>query len=382
VATLPLATRHDLERDAIAVATAMRSGISRGRHATTATYERIWRLFCEQHGLDPFLSTVPDPVTWLQIFAARIRDGRLSASKNSVRSGTVADALNFVAQTFTFLGHTDPRFAPNSYTIDPRLLRQLKGYAKADAPPARVKPLPLPILHQAFSSAQSSEDETALAAADMMWLAFFFLLCPGEYTMPAEDSHPFRLCDVRFWLHSAPVDVATCPPLTLLSCTFVSFTFSTQKNGIRGESIGHGHTQSPTACPVRAAARRVLYLRSINAPPTSFLCAVGPQFIPISSSVVTSLLRRACTSLGNPAGFSSANISAKSLRASGVMALLNSNVDQDIIQLIGRWRSDASLRYLHVQAQDIMQGFSARMLQGGTYSLIPDPTTPTSPLLR
>jgi hypothetical protein len=66
------------------------------------------------------------------------------------------------------------------------------------------------------------------------------------------------------------------------------------------------------------------YLRSINAPPTSFLCAVGPQFLPISSSVVTSLLRRACTSLGNPAGFSSADISAKSLRASGAMALLNS----------------------------------------------------------
>jgi hypothetical protein len=64
------------------------------------------------------------------------------------------------------------------------------------------------------------------------------------------------------------------------------------------------------------------------------------------------------------------------------MALLNSNVDQDIIRLIGRWRSDASLRYLHVQAQDIMQGFSSRMLQGGTYSLIPAPTTPTSPLLR
>jgi hypothetical protein len=151
VANLPLATRNDLKRDAIAVPTAMRSGIFRIRHATAATYERIWRKFCEQNGLDPFLSTVPDSVAWLQIFAARIRDGRLSASKNSARSGTVADA-----------------------PIDPRL-----------------KPLPLPILHQAYASAQSSADETTLAAADLMWLAFFFLLRPGSTPCQPRILTPF-----------------------------------------------------------------------------------------------------------------------------------------------------------------------------------------------
>jgi hypothetical protein len=33
------------------------------------------------------------------------------------------------------------------------------------------------------------------------------------------------------------------------------------------------------------------------------------------------------------------------------MALLNGGVDTDIIRLIGRWRSDKMLRYLHVQAE-------------------------------
>jgi hypothetical protein len=31
--------------------------------------------------------------------------------------------------------------------------------------------------------------------------------------------------------------------------------------------------------------------------------------------------------------------------------------------LVGRWRSDEMLRYLHVQAEPTMRGFSARMLQ-------------------
>jgi hypothetical protein len=368
---LPSAVRDALERDVCAISTTMQSGVSRGRHATAVTYERIWTSFCEQHDLDPFLSTVPDTIAWLQVFAARVRDGRLSASHRSVRSSTVADALNFVAQTFTFLGHPDPRCSSTSQSIDPRLLRQLKGYSKSDAPPQRVKPIPLPILHHTFATAQASADPISLAAADMMWIAFFFLLRPGEYTMPAEDSHPFRLSDVKLWLNSTPVALLECPVSTLLNCTFVSLTFDTQKNGTRGESIGHGLTSNPSACPVRAVARRVIYLRSLHAPLSTFLCSVGPQFLPISSASVTTLLRRACTDLHNPFGFLPTDITAKSLRASGAMALLNSNVTHDIIQLIGRWRSDASLRYLHVQAHDIMHGFSSLMLQGGNYSLLP-----------
>jgi hypothetical protein len=54
------------------------------------------------------------------------------------------------------------------------------------------------------------------------------------------------------------------------------------------------------------------------------------------------------------------------------MALFNSNVDSDTIRLIGRWQSDAMLRYLHLQAQPVMQGFASRMLQGGDYVFVPN----------
>ena len=52
-------------------------------------------------------------------------------------------------------------------------------------------------------------------------------------------------------------------------------------------------------------------------------------------------------------------------------ALLWDMVDSDRIRLLGRWQSDEMLRYLHLQAQPVMQDFASRMLSGGNYSLLP-----------
>jgi hypothetical protein len=44
----------------------------------------------------------------------------------------------------------------------------------------------------------------------------------------------------------------------------------------------------------------------------------------------------------------------------------------------GRWRSHETLRYLHVQAEPTMRGFSARMLQHGSFVCSPITTSPAS----
>jgi hypothetical protein len=58
------------------------------------------------------------------------------------------------------------------------------------------------------------------------------------------------------------------------------------------------------------------------------------------------------------------------------MALLCAHVDTDVIRLLGRWQSDAMMRYLHLQAQPVMQGFARRMVAAADYSLIPGPSIP------
>ena len=49
-------------------------------------------------------------------------------------------------------------------------------------------------------------------------------------------------------------------------------------------------------------------------------------------------------------GIPAASISCRSLRPGGATALLCAGVDDETIKLIGRWQSDAMLRYLRVDA--------------------------------
>jgi hypothetical protein len=47
------------------------------------------------------------------------------------------------------------------------------------------------------------------------------------------------------------------------------------------------------------------------------------------------------------------------------MALLCGGIDRDLAQLFGRWKSDAMLVYLHVQAVPIVTRLTQAMVQGG-----------------
>ena len=102
---------------------------------------------------------------------------------------------------------------------------------------------------------------------DCLLLAYFFLLRPGEYSgkpLTAVDDL-FRIQDVGVWLGHRRLDPLHCLSADLLAASFVTLTFTTQKNGVRGETIGHGRSGHPTLCPVAALTRRLLHLRTRGA---------------------------------------------------------------------------------------------------------------------
>ena len=53
------------------------------------------------------------------------------------------------------------------------------------------------------------------------------------------------------------------------------------------------------------------------------------------------------------------------------MALLIDRFDTETIRLVGRWRSNTMLRYLHMSAQTFTLSLATRMVQHGYYALIP-----------
>ena len=71
-----------------------------------------------------------------------------------------------------------------------------------------------------------------------------------------------------------------------------------------------------------------------------------PRFSPLSDTptMITKVLKGAVSLSGENLEVIPKYVSARSLRAAGAMALLCSGIDKEIIQLIGRWRSDKMLR--------------------------------------
>ena len=275
------------------------------------------------------------------------------------------------------LGVKDPR-KPYDNSIDFRIQRMLKSYSKKDPPPHRVKPVPVQVLHRLAAIAEHADDVTK-GITDMIILAFFFLLRPGEYTASASDTKPFHLEDVQIFIGPQRLPLATATEAQLASATFASLTFTDQKNGVRGKVIGHACSGNLQLCPVRSIVRRITHLRRHDAPPATPLAQVFSQgsWYKIKPSDITAALRSAVTFLGPELGFLPSDVSARCLRAAGATALLNSKVDGDLIKLLGRWHSDAMLRYLHLQAAPLMKNFSSMMLSGGTYALIPNQQVPS-----
>ena len=269
------------------------------------------------------------------------------------------------------MGAKDPRL-DHAGKQDFRLTRMFSAWKKADDPPKRVEPVPMPLLLRAAELAGDNVRDNA--TMDCIWMGFYFLLRPGEYANATGDSkHPFRLKDVQFKVGSHHVfDVLEASFAQLSAATYVSLTFTTQKNGVKGEQMAHASNSQPFACPVRATLRRVAHLKHHHAPATTplhvYFDDTGRKRS-VSSAMITSILRAAALTIPGHSGVNPDNIAARSLRSSGAMALLLGGVDPDKIRIVGRWRSDAMFRYLHGHALPLIQDNSRIMFTGGHYQL-------------
>jgi len=208
----------------------------------------------------------------------------------------------------------------------------------------------------------------------MLMLGFYFLLHPGEYANTSNpDLTPFRLQDVHLHRGDSRINHLTCPLPDLQSSSFVCLGFTTQKNGVCSELIGLGRSGNLAFCPVQACLNCILHLRTYQAPPhTPLYTYFCDDWQAITTTMLTSEIRSSTAVMGHTVGLSPPDVSVRSLRASGAMALLCANVVTDCIHLLGCWRSDKTLHYLHVQAYPVVAHLAPAMLQHGQFTLIPN----------
>jgi hypothetical protein len=203
------------------------------------------------------------------------------------------------------------------------------------------------------------------AIADLLTIAFFFLLRPGEYTMPTSRSRTrtvqFRRKDVRLFKqgnilpHNTPLD-------KLRTADAVRLYLDNQKNGQRGSTMHH--TARPGSfCLVKALANRVHYLYTLAPHDDALPISLAAPGIHVSPSHITLAVRESVVLSGLlNLGYNPTGVSAHSLRASGAMALRLNNVGEDLIKKLGRWSSSTWLTYIHAQISSLTAGLSERMV--------------------
>ena len=359
---------------------------SRKQATTSATQDERarswsrWTTFLDQIGLrrDPFLSTFPQ--TWSQnllisAFAQVVREGSFSRRTNAALvEGTVRTTVDNVAQAFRAHHRSDPRLDPTGKTAF-LLQQQFRGYRNTDRNAKQQKALPACVLRQLATRKTSAEN---IAIAQLATGAFFFAMRSCEYlqTNLPEDKRRTKILrqqDIRFFTKGKLLAHSNN---NLAMADTVSITFEFQKSDERHETITMHRSGDTSLCPVRAWAAVIQRIRSYpNTDPSTTVntILVDNKLARISSSTMLSKLRSAVRTLGETKlGFKAEDIGTHSLRSGAAMAMYLADVATFTIMMIGRWSSDAFLRYIRKQVEQFSHNVSIKMIRNENFFTTPD----------
>ncbi|EJK75874.1 hypothetical protein THAOC_02391 [Thalassiosira oceanica] len=235
---LPAKLRGDFCLDlCLAQEEATKKGVSAGRAAAgDDTAWGQWLKLATELAFGPFLEAIEDKIPILQ----------------------------WVSQAHPW--HDDSR--KTSY----RLSKMISAWKKEDPPPNRVKPIPVQVLRSIAYLARDSNRDFNKATMDMIMIAFYFMLRPGEYTVDgsAEESMPFRLTDVQLFIRQTRIDLFMATDEARIRCaTSASLAFTDRKMVSTAKS-----SASDAAAMPSSASPQSLCLRAHNTDPTTLLATV------------------------------------------------------------------------------------------------------------
>jgi hypothetical protein len=216
-----------------------------------------------------------------------------------------------------------------------------------------------------------------LALARLAIGAFFFAMRSCEYLKVSGSPRKTKCLtveNIRFFSHGKKLDHTNT---NLATASVVSITFVSQKTDVKNQTVTMYRTQDPLLCPVRAWAGIVqTILQDPDGSPSTAvnfhrLANLDKIFLPASS--MTKLIRKAADHIGaENLGFHSSDLGTHSIRSGAAMAMHLDAVPTYSIMLIGRWSSDAFMRYIRVQVMEFAQKVASRMIRHQNFMSIPD----------
>jgi len=213
--------------------------------------------------------------------------------------------------------------------------------------------------------------------SELVILAFFFAMRSCEYCKTSGIKRTKLLTLGNLRLFRGRRELSYSDP-DLSRADSISITFEYQKRDERNDVITQHRTGDSILCPVRQAAVIMHRLwshsqSSKQTPLCTFWGASTDKPLYITSTMILSKLRAATSAIGiDTLGFSADDIGLHSIRSGAAMSMYLSGVPVFTIMLIGRWSSDAFLRYIRKQVQEFSAEVSKRMIINEDFFTIPE----------
>ena len=384
---MPPAFRNRLVADLCRANESRLAGVTENTNSKSVRAWHRWNLYLSSNGLngDPFLDKLSrgERHRILSAFLQAMRDARFSPDRFKVlTAGVVRATLSDVAAAFRSHDRPDPRLDADG-EVAFILQRQLKGYKTADPGEKPQQAISVEVLSQVGRLATTPLDKIIFS---LLVVAFFFAMRSCEYctVTGTRRTKIIELGNVRFWNGKREVNHDD-PNLHLAAS--ISYKFDYQKNEQRNETITAHRTHHQLLCPVIQTAAIVRRLRATpgttDKTPINFVHFEGAtKGFHIKSSTILSRLRTAVKIIGKDTlGFTEDDIGLHSLCSGAAMSMYLQGIPVYVIMLLGRWSSDAFLRYIRRNVQEFSKGVSQKMIQCPLFFTLPtadreDPRAP------
>ena len=214
-------------------------------------------------------------------------------------------------------------------------------------------------------------------------VGFFFAMRSREYvSVPRAEEGRTKILVLRNFRFIRDGKVLSHDSVELECADCVAITFEMQKKEEKNDTIHHKATGDRTMCPVLAAielVRRIRsYAKSNDETPVSAVL-MGTRIRHVTSKQVAKTLQDAVTAIGEDVlNIKAEDVGTHSLRSAAAMAMFLGGLPVYLIMLMGRWSSDAFLRYIRKQIEQFSHDVSTKMIKNMFHRYIPAISTTTS----
>jgi hypothetical protein len=221
------------------------------------------------------------------------------------------------------------------------------------------------------------ETENQRAISQLSIGAFFFAMRSCEYTkVPQAEkgrTDVIRLRCIRFFKDGR---IVPHDNLDLIYSDCVSITFEMQKKDEKMDTVTQIATTDRTLCPVRqwaAIVQRIWKYEGATADTKVSAVWVNGRIEHITSRQIVDALEAATEAVGyERLNLNKGDIGTHSIRSGAAMAMYLGEALVYSIMMIGRWSSDAFLRYIRKQVEQFSHNVSKRMITFQYFRHIPE----------